>query len=231
MNPDVDPHTHRYISTGSHENKFGIALDRVWAVYERAARMRNIETVGVQMHIGSQITEAKPFANAIEKVALSLVRELKLKYAIKFFSIGGGMGIIYRRALESGSGKWWHDQGSEPSSAFSVRDYADAIVPPLRELGIRVLVEPGRFLVGNAGVLLTRVLYIKESGSKKFAIVDAGMNDLIRPALYQSYHEIVPCRASVLDADPSMSKMEKIDIVGPVCESGDFFALDERCPH
>jgi diaminopimelate decarboxylase len=225
VNPDVDPHTHEYISTGSHENKFGIALDRIAAVYEQAAKMRNVEIVGVQMHIGSQITEAKPFAGAIGKVA-PIVRELKSKYRIKFFSIGGGMGIVYRRALESGSGKWWHDHGSEPS-AFSVRDYAEAIVPRLRELDIRLLVEPGRFLVGNAGVLLTRVRYIKKSGSKKFAIVDAGMNDLIRPALYHSYHEVVP----VEDPRTSRSKStEKIDIVGPVCESGDFFALDREMP-
>ena len=223
VNPDVDPHTHQYISTGSHENKFGIALDRVAAVYEQAAKMPNIEIVGVQMHIGSQIAEAKPFASAIGKVA-PIVRELKSKYGIKFLSIGGGMGIIYQRALESGSGKWWHEHGSE-SFAFSVRDYADAIVPPLRELDVRILVEPGRFLVGNAGVLLTRVRYIKKTGAKKFAIVDAGMNDLIRPALYQSYHEIVPV------AEPSKTKStEKIDIVGPVCESGDFFALDREMP-
>jgi diaminopimelate decarboxylase len=233
VNPDVDPHTHQYISTGSQENKFGIAMDQVRAVYERATRMSNIEIVGVQMHIGSQITDAKPFASAIGKVT-PLVRDLKSKYAIKFFSIGGGMGIIYRRALESGSGKWWRDHGGEPS-AFSVRDYADAIVPPLRDLGVRTLVEPGRFLIGNAGVLLTRVRYIKQTGSKKFAIVDAGMNDLIRPALYQSYHQIVPCRASVSDADPSTSMstsktLERIDIVGPVCESGDFFALDREMP-
>ena len=231
VNPDVDPHTHQYISTGSQENKFGIALNQVRAVYERAARMSNLEIIGVQMHIGSQITEAKPFASAIEKVA-PLVRDLKSKYAIKFFSIGGGMGIIYQRALGSGSGKWWHDRGGA-SSAFSVREYAEAIVPPLRALGIRILVEPGRFLVGNGGVLLTRVRYVKKSSAKKFAIVDAGMNDLIRPALYQSYHEIVPCRASVSDADPSMSKsksLEKIDIVGPVCESGDFFALGREMP-
>ncbi len=220
VNPDVAPRTHEYISTGSRENKFGIALDHIEAVYKRAARMRNIDIVGVQMHIGSQITEAKPFANAIKKVT-PLVRELKSKYAIKFFSIGGGMGIIYRRALESGSGKWWHDHGGEPS-AFSVCDYADAIVPPLRDLGIRILVEPGRFLIGNAGVLLTRVRYIKQTGVKKFAIVDAGMNDLIRPALYQSYHEIVPV------IEPNKSKAEKVDIVGPVCESGDFFALDRQ---
>src|SRR5437764_4335952 len=218
VNPDVDPHTHQYISTGSQENKFGIALDQVRAVYERAAGMSNIEIVGVQMHIGSQITEAKPFASAIEKVA-PLVRDLKSKYGLKFFSIGGGMGIIYQRALESGSGKWWHDHGGEPS-AFSVADYADAIVPPLRDLGIQVLLEPGRFLVGNAGVLLTRVRYIKQTGSKKFAVADAGMNDLIRPALYQSYHEIAPV------IEPNKSKPDKVDIVGPVCESGDFLALD-----
>jgi diaminopimelate decarboxylase len=225
VNPDVDSHTHEYISTGSHENKFGIALDRIGAVYEQAAKMSNVEIVGIQMHIGSQIAEAKPFASAIGKVA-PIVRELKSKYQIKFFSIGGGMGIVYRCALESGSGKWWREHGGE-SFAFSVRDYADAIVPPLRELGVRILVEPGRFLVGNAGVLLTRVRYIKQTGSKRFAIVDAGMNDLIRPALYQSYHEIVPvCRASAA-ADTAI---EKIDIVGPVCESGDFFALDREMP-
>jgi diaminopimelate decarboxylase len=233
INPDVDPHTHAYISTGSHENKFGIALDDAPRIYERAAKMPNIDIVGVQMHIGSQITEAGPFAAAINKVA-PLVKQLKSKYEIKFFSIGGGMGIIYRRALESGPGKWWHDHGGEPS-AFSVRDYANAIVPPLRELGVRVLIEPGRFLVGNAGVLLTRVHYIKKSGPKKFAIVDAGMNDLIRPALYQSYHEIVSVEEGRGDSpnrpSKSMSKsLEKIDIVGPVCESGDFFALDREMP-
>src|SRR2546423_1608815 len=221
VNPDVDPHTHQYISTGSHENKFGIALADAPAVYERAAKMPNIDIVGVQMHIGSQITEAEPFASAIKKVA-PLVSELKSKHGIKFFSIGGGFGIIYRRALESGSGKWWHDHGGEPS-AFSVRDYANAIVPPLTKLGIRVLVEPGRFLVGNAGILLTRVRYIKsaagrirrgeDSGTKTFAIVDAGMNDLIRPALYQGYHEIVPVEV----ANGDSPNRHKIDIAGPVC--------------
>ncbi len=224
-NPDVDPRTHEYISTGSRENKFGIALGQLPAVYERAAEMRNIDIVGVQMHIGSQITEAALFTSAIKKLT-PIVHELKSKYPIKFFSIGGGMGIIYWRALESGSGKWWHDHGGE-TSAFSIRDYADAIVPPLRELNLRILVEPGRFLVGNAGVLLTRVSYIKESGAKKFAIVDAGMNDLIRPALYHSYHEIVPVKETKSERE---SKMSKIDIVGPVCESGDFFALDREMP-
>jgi diaminopimelate decarboxylase len=234
VNPDVDPHTHEYISTGSHENKFGIALDRIGAIYEQTAKMRNVEIVGVQMHIGSQISEAKPFASAIGKVA-PIVRELKSRYGIKFLSVGGGMGIVYQRALESGSGKWWHDHGGE-SFAFSVRDYAEAIVPPLRDLGVRILVEPGRFLVGNAGVLLTRVRYIKQTGSKRFAIVDAGMNDLIRPALYQSYHEIVPVEDPRLrpitstSRSKSKNKTEKTDIVGPVCESGDFFALDREMP-
>ena len=239
-NPDVDPHTHEYVSTGSRQNKFGIALDQLPAVYERAAKMRNIEIVGVQMHIGSQITQAEPFASAITKVT-PIVRQLKSKYAIKFFSIGGGMGIIYRRALESGSGQWWHEHDPAcAGSAFSIRDYADAIVPPLRELGIRILVEPGRFLVGNAGVLLTRVRYIKQTTEKKFAIVDAGMNDLIRPALYHSYHEIVPVKEPITitrlrataarQASTSRNKTEKIDIVGPVCESGDFFALDREMP-
>jgi diaminopimelate decarboxylase len=222
VNPDVDAGTHHYVSTGRSENKFGIALHRVADVYEKAARLPNLHLRGIQMHIGSQITEAAPFAEAIAKVA-PLVRELKQRHAIEFFSVGGGMGIIYRRALESGSGKWWHEHGGEPA-AFSVGDYRDAIVPPLRELGIRVLIEPGRFLVGNAGILLTRVRYLKKTEKKKFVIVDAGMNDLIRPALYQSYHEIVPVR------EAGRSALEEVDVVGPVCESGDFFAQERELP-
>jgi diaminopimelate decarboxylase len=222
VNPDVDASTHRYISTGRSENKFGIALARVDIVYEKASRLQNIRIRGIQMHIGSQITAAKPFAEAIAKVA-PLVLELKQKHGLEFFSIGGGMGIIYKRALESGSGKWWHDHGGE-ESAFSVADYREAIVPPLRELGLRVLLEPGRFLVGNAGVLLTRVRYLKKTENKKFVIVDAGMNDLIRPALYQSYHEIVPV------LEPAQAGLQVVDIVGPVCESGDFFAQDRELP-
>ena len=221
VNPDVDAGTHRYVSTGRSENKFGIALHRTAAVYEKAARLPNIRIRGIQMHIGSQITAAAPFAAAIAKVA-PLIEELKKQYALEFFSVGGGMGIIYRHALESGSGKWWHEHDGE-ESAFSVADYRDAIVPPLREIGLRVLLEPGRFLVGNAGVLLTRVRYLKQTEQKKFVIVDAGMNDLIRPALYQSYHEIVPIR------EPSAER-ETVDVVGPVCESGDFFAQDRELP-
>ena len=241
-NPDVDPHTHEYISTGSHENKFGIALGRLAAIYERAAKMRNINIVGVQMHIGSQITEAAPFADAIRKVA-PIVRDLKSKYGIKFFSIGGGLGIVYESSFASGSDDWWKRQGP-PKSQLSIQQYVDVILPPLRELNLRILLEPGRLLVGNAGVLVTRVRYIKQTGEKKFAIVDAGMNDRIRPALYHSYHEIIPVEeprslgeAVSFPSGKSRSKsgskskrFEKIDVVGPVCESGDFFALDREMP-
>src|SRR5881396_3442283 len=194
-NPDVDPRTHEYISTGSRENKFGIALGQLPAVYERAAKMRNIDIVGVQMHIGSQITEAAPFADAVTKVA-PIVRDLKTKYGIKFFSIGGGLGIVYESSFESGVKEWWSDAGSAKHQ-LSIKEYVDAILPALRELNIRILLEPGRLLVGNAGVLVTGVRYIKKSGHKKFAIVDAGMNDLIRPALYRSYHEIVPVEEKI----------------------------------
>ena len=220
VNPDVESGSHHYITTGRSENKFGIALDRVGAVYEAAARLPQIAIRGVQMHIGSQITEAAPFAEAIAKIT-PLVLELKKNYGIEFFSIGGGMGIVYQSSLASGSGDWWQ---RDDTGALTIADYAAAIVPALRGLGLRILLEPGRFLVGNAGVLLTRVRYIKQTGQKKFAIVDAGMNDLIRPALYQSYHEIVPARAPESDA------RETIDVVGPVCESGDFFAQDREMP-
>jgi diaminopimelate decarboxylase len=236
VNPDVEAQTHQYISTGKSENKFGIALERAAKVYERASKMPAVTIRGVQMHIGSQITDATPFVAAIEKIA-PLVSELKSKYAIEFFSIGGGLGIAYESSIASGSGDWWTSQRSHP---LTIPDYADAILPPLTRLGLRILLEPGRLLVGNAGILLTRVRYIKETAQKKFAIIDAGMNDLIRPALYGSYHEIVPvekrnCRASgaaVIAANESKntSKTEKMDIVGPVCESADFFAQNREMP-
>jgi len=237
-NPDVDPHTHEYISTGSRESKFGIALDQIAAAYERAAKMPNIDIVGVQMHIGSQITETQPFVDAINKIA-PLVLELKAKYGIEFFSIGGGVGIVYESSFMSGSRDWWDSStrlrsprrptARQASKNLSIREYVDAILPPLRELKLRILLEPGRLLVGNAGVLLTRIRYTKRTLQKKFAIVDAGMNDLIRPALYHSFHEIVPVEE--LSKSKSKNKnTEEIDIVGPVCETGDFFALDREMP-
>jgi diaminopimelate decarboxylase len=226
VNPDVEVQTHQYISTGKSENKFGIALERVAKVYERARTMPAIAIRGVQMHIGSQITEASPFVAAIEKIA-PLVAELKSKYAIEFFSIGGGLGIAYESSIASGSGDWWTSQRSHP---LTIRDYVDAILPPLTRLGLRILLEPGRLLVGNAGILLTRVRYLKQTAQKRFAIIDAGMNDLIRPALYGSYHEIVKAEETIKNRSKNTNKTEKIDIVGPVCESGDFFAQDREMP-
>jgi len=238
VNPDVEAQTHQYISTGKSENKFGIALERAAQVYERASKMPAITIRGVQTHIGSQITEAAPFVAAIEKLA-PLVSELKSKYAIEFFSVGGGLGIAYESSIASGSGDWWTSQRSH---LLTIQQYVDAILPPLTRLGLRILLEPGRLLVGNAGILLTRVRYIKETARKKFAIIDAGMNDLIRPALYGSYHEIVPVeRLGGTGSVPSKLRKDdtevvppstgvKIDIVGPVCESGDFFAQDREMP-
>ena len=225
VNPDVEASTHKYISTGRSENKFGIALDRVAAVYEQAARMSHLTIRGVQMHIGSQITEARPFAEAIEKVTTTVLA-LKERYAIEFLSIGGGIGIVYEFSLASGQGDWWRADANAnaPQHALTIEEYAAAIVPALRALGLRILLEPGRLLVGNAGVLLTRVRYRKQAEQKKFVIVDAGMNDLIRPALYQSFHEIVPVR------EPTTDTRETVDVVGPVCESGDFFAQDRELP-
>lgn len=222
-NPDVDSHTHEYISTGSHENKFGIPLAQLGAVYETAAKMRHLQIVGVQMHIGSQITEAEPFAEAVRKVS-PIVRDLQARYGIEFFSIGGGLGIVYESSVASGSGQWW-DGPAARKQQLSISEYVDALLKPLGQLELRIMLEPGRLLVGNAGVLITRVRYLKTTGQKKFVIVDAGMNDLIRPALYHSYHEIAPVEEACSNAP-----LEKVDVVGPVCESGDFFALDRAMP-
>jgi diaminopimelate decarboxylase len=178
------------------------------------------------MHIGSQITDAAPFAEAIAKVT-PLIEELKRRYSLEFFSVGGGIGIVYESSFASGSRDWWTEKDRVAATMtlpLTIADYAATIVPRLREIGLRVLLEPGRLLVGNAGVLLTRVRYLKQAAQKKFVIVDAGMNDLIRPALYQSYHEIVPVR------EPGDKTRECVDVVGPVCESGDFFAQDRELP-
>ena len=225
INPDVDAGGHKYISTGKSENKFGIGIERALEVYAAAAKMEHIRLRGVQMHIGSQITEAAPFARAVAKVA-PVARALKREYGIEFFSVGGGLGIVYKSSLESGPQAWWQHADARPAPSLTVEEYAAAIVPTLKPLGLRILLEPGRFLVGNAGVLLSTVQYLKRTDSgKKFVIVDAGMNDLIRPALYQGYHEVVPVREPA-PTDPR----EAVDVVGPVCESGDFFAQARELP-
>lgn len=224
VNPNVEADTHKYISTGKSENKFGIGIERILDVYAEAATMKHIRIRGVQMHIGSQITTEKPFAEAVAKME-PVVTQLHTDYGIEFFSIGGGIGIVYNESLASGPGSWWAQlNADEKGSALTIERYAAAVTPSLKKLGLRVLFEPGRFMVGNAGVLVTKVLYIKRTPHKTFVIVDAGMNDLIRPALYESYHEIVPLR------EPDTDETEVVDIVGPICESGDFFAQDRKLP-
>ncbi|MCL4168856.1 UNVERIFIED_CONTAM: hypothetical protein GTU68_046843, partial [Idotea baltica] len=209
VNPNVDAKTHKYISTGKSENKFGIDFSIVREAYERASKLPNLKIRGLQMHIGSQLTSVSPFVEAAEKI-VPLVEELKSLYDIEFFSIGGGIGIVYEDSL---------------AKPLTVEEYAERLVPLLKPLGLRIILEPGRFMVGNAGVLLTQVNYEKRGSAKTFKIIDAGMNDLIRPALYEGHHDIVPVKQPSADA-----KTESVDIVGPVCESGDFFAQNRDLP-
>jgi diaminopimelate decarboxylase len=220
VNPNVAAGTHHKITTGTYENKFGIAFEQIEGVYARAARLGHLRLRGLQMHIGSQLTEVRPFELAVRKVA-PLVAKLQQRHALEFFSIGGGLGIVYQPALASGQARWW--RGPAARRILTPASYAARLVPLLRPLGLRILVEPGRFMVGNAGILVTRVEYVKRTGRKNFVIVDAAMNDLIRPAFYDSYHEIVPLRrkgGALVDSD----------VVGPICESGDYFAKDRPLP-
>jgi diaminopimelate decarboxylase len=220
VNPDVDAGTHKYISTGKSKNKFGIGIDRIESVYTQAAALPHLHIRGIQTHIGSQILDARPFAEAVEKL-IPIVERLKTAHpTIEFFSIGGGIGIVYDPALESGDPAWW--SAVDHPRRITPEDYAAAVVPLLEPLGLKILLEPGRFLVGNAGVLLSSVLYVKETPAKTFTVVDAAMNDLIRPALYEGHHEIHPLDRSAGRAGIVM------DVVGPVCESGDFFAQDRE---
>lgn len=202
VNPGVDPETHHYISTGKHESKFGISIKTAAEIYRQAYRLRGIEVRGVQMHIGSQITKTTPFELAVRKM-MPLVKELP---GLQSFDIGGGLGIRYRNET--------------PPTA---KQYAAAVLPHVKKLGVRILTEHGRFVVGNAGVLVARVLNLKRTPVKTFVVTDAAMNDLIRPALYGSYHEIVPVARQ-------RRSSAKVDVVGPVCESGDFFAQNRRMP-
>ena len=209
VNPDVPADTHPYISTGLHKHKFGVPIAEARELYRQVSKSKYLRAAGVSVHIGSQIRDVGPFSASMERVA-ALVQELREEgHDIEFIDAGGGLGINY------------HD-GSD-NFADSVTAYAKAVTKPLAGLGIKLLLEPGRAIVGPAGVLLTRVVYRKTNGDKKFVIVDAAMNDLIRPSLYQAQHQIVPVRAPE-------SKSEKVDIVGPVCESGDFFARDRELP-
>lgn len=223
VNPNVDAKTHKYISTGKSENKFGVDFEAIPGLYERAAKeLKNIKLRGLQMHIGSQLTSISPFIEAVEKVT-PLVLSLKEKHGIEFWSIGGGIGIIYKESLESGSVDWWQSQ-PEDERPLTIDLYGKELVPRLKGLGLKILLEPGRLIVGNSGVLITRCLYEKRGSAKTFKIVDAGMNDLIRPALYEGHHEIVPL------SEPPSGERIKVDVVGPICESGDFFCQDRALP-
>lgn len=205
-NPDVDPETHHYISTGKAENKFGLDLRRIERAYRRAAAHPSLEIAGLHMHIGSQLLNPAPYGHALERVA-DLCRRLRARYpTFRHLDLGGGLGIQYK-------------PGQQP---LDPARFAKTVLPFLKESGLRIVLEPGRFLVGNAGLLVMRVQYVKDGPSKKFIIVDAGMNDLIRPPLYQAHHEIVPVRAA--------RGTVRGDVVGPICESADFLAQDRELP-
>jgi diaminopimelate decarboxylase len=206
VNPDVDAKTHAKIATGKAENKFGIPISHARAVYAQAAKLPGLKVAGVDMHIGSQITELEPFDDAFALLS-DFVRSLRADgHAISHIDLGGGLGIPYR-------------EDNEPPPHPEA--YADIVKRATRDLGCTLIFEPGRLIVGNAGILVTRVLYLKRGEAKAFVIVDAGMNDLIRPTLYEAHHDIRP----VLEPPPGAARIVA-DVVGPVCESGDFLALD-----
>jgi len=220
VNPNVEAHTHHKITTGTYENKFGIAFEKIAGVYARASRLRHLRLRGLQMHIGSQITEVAPFEQAVRKV-LPLLQRLKQRHGLEFFSIGGGLGIVYDPGLASGADAWWRSDAAR--NILTPQKYAGRLLPLLKPLGLRILLEPGRFIAGSAGILVTRIEYVKRTGRKTFVIVDAAMNDLIRPAFYDAYHEIVPLRRR---NGPGI----KSDVVGPICESGDYFCQNRPLP-
>ncbi|HZO81388.1 MAG TPA: diaminopimelate decarboxylase [Candidatus Binataceae bacterium] len=206
VNPDLDPGTHPHISTGHRDSKFGVPLSQVDEYYAEARALGDLELVGLSTHIGSQITETSPFSEAAAKVAGIVTRLRETGVALRYLDLGGGLGIPY--------------QEEPPPPA----EYAAALLGPLRRLGLKIIIEPGRVLVGNAGVLVTRVLYVKETDVKRFIVVDGAMNDLIRPVLYEAYHEILPVERR------AGGRMVTADVVGPVCESGDFFAREREIP-
>jgi diaminopimelate decarboxylase len=206
VNPNVDPKTHPYISTGLHENKFGVDMDTAKRMYIFANNSKNLDPIGIHLHIGSQLTQLAPIKESVNIVA-HFDKNLKaaLKIELKFFDVGGGLGIVY-----------------DDEALISTYDYAQTILEALFGLDITIICEPGRFIVGNSGTFVTKVLYEKINGTKRFMIVDGAMNDLIRPSLYDAYHKI-----EVLEKEDESSKC---NVVGPVCESGDFFAKDIELP-
>jgi len=201
INLDIEPHTHRYLVTSKKETKFGITIPQALEIFSDRIKWPGVHLAGIHVHLGSQITEISPYEKAIKKVISFIKKDLEPRgISIEFLNIGGGLGIIYDK--------------ERPATA---QNFSRKILPLLKSLDIELILEPGRFIAGNSGILLTQVLYIKESGGKKFVVVDSGMNDLIRPALYNAHHEIRPLIRK-------KGKRERVDIVGPICESGDFLA-------
>jgi diaminopimelate decarboxylase len=213
VNPDVSAKTHPYISTGLHQHKFGVPIPEAQALYAQAGKQPYLDVAGVSVHIGSQIIDVGSFHAALERVA-DLIRGLREQgHDIRYIDAGGGLGISY--------------EGAQGSFEKQIAAYARAVLGPLRGMKLHLLFEPGRSIIGPAGVLLTRVLYRKTNNRKRFLIVDAAMNDLVRPSLYGAYHQIVPVsRAS----SKTEVETEITDVVGPICETGDFFARDRRLP-
>jgi diaminopimelate decarboxylase len=210
VNPDIDAKTHHKIATGRAENKFGIPISGAREVYANAAKLPGLKVAGVDMHIGSQITDLDPFGNAFTLLA-EFVRTLRSDgHTISHVDLGGGLGIPYR------------DDNEPPPRPEA---YAEVVKRATRDLDCRLIFEPGRLIVGNAGILVTRVLFVKHGEAKNFVVVDAAMNDLIRPTLYEAYHEVWP-----VDEAPASGRRIRADVVGPVCESGDFLALDREMP-
>ncbi|MDD2689120.1 MAG: diaminopimelate decarboxylase [Candidatus Omnitrophica bacterium] len=209
VNPDIEPKTHRYITTGRLTNKFGIDFKSAYQILMLRRALPNVKISGLHIHIGSQITDASPYSAAISKMVDFIERLRKKGIELEYLNIGGGLGIIYNHET--------------PQTA---QRFAKRISPLLKRSGLKIILEPGRFIVGQAGILVTEVLYTKSTPKKKFVIVDAGMNDLIRPALYDAYHQIFPLE--IKGANPR--RTEKVDVVGPICESADFFAKERRMP-
>lgn len=205
INPDVEPKTHKFITTGKITNKFGIDLKSAYRILLTRDEFKNLQVSGLHIHIGSQITEPAPFVAAINKVTEFIIQLKKEGIGLEYLNIGGGLGIVYDKET--------------PQTAAR---FAGKVMPLLKKTGLKIILEPGRFIVGNAGILVTKALYLKNTPRKKFLIVDAGMNDLIRPALYGAYHQVLPLNLS----KTRKPDKEKVDVVGPICESADFFAKE-----